>query len=159
MKLPLNQNILNTHKQLFPKSCVTMCVELVLKLMNSMPANSFDLQIAKGDISKSGVDFDKKTFYDVFIKMGFDFERGPLFPLEPLFNKIKCELDEGNYVNCAWRPSPNKIFHAFVIYGYEDDEFLAITKYYQNSEVKYINDMKTKLIEINGSDILTFSKI
>jgi hypothetical protein len=159
MKLPLDQSVLDNHIQLYPNSCVTMCVELVLKLMHTMSVDSFDLQYANGDNQKSGADFHSKIINHVFIQMEFDIHRGHQFPLNDLFDKIKSELDNGNYVNCAWRPSPSSVFHAFVIYGYECDEFLAITKYHNDSNIHYIKDMKTRLTDIQGSDIITFRKI
>lgn len=159
MELPLNQIVLEKHNQIYPKSCVTMCVEFALKLMDSLPADSFDLQNEYGDCQKSGKDFDEKTIFDVFIKMHFNYSRDPLFPLEDLFDKIKSELNSGNYVNCAWKPNNSSTFHAYLIYGYKENEFLAITKYYNNNEVEYISDMKSRLENINGSDILTFKKI
>ncbi len=159
MELPLNQIVLEKHNQIYPNSCVTMCVEFALKLMDSLSADSFDLQNEYGDCQKSGKDFDEKTIFDVFIKMHFNYSRDPFFPLEDLFDKIKSELNSGNYVNCAWKPNNSSTFHAYLIYGYKENEFLAITKYYNNNEVEYISDMKSRLENINGSDILTFKKI
>lgn len=158
MELPLNPVVLENHKQIYPNSCVTMCVEFALKLMDSLPAESFDLQNRYGDCQKSGEDFDGETIFNVFIKMHFNTSHGPSFPLEDLFDKIKSELDNGNYVNCALKPNNSSTYHAYLIYGYKENEFLAITKYYDNNEVEYISDMKSRLENIKGSDILTFKK-
>lgn len=157
--LKLDEEVLNIHKQQFQNSCVAMGVEFVLRLLNSIPADSFDLQNEYGNFQKSGSDFHEITIGQVKMQMKFDILRGPEFPLNDLFETIKSEIDKGYFVNCAWRPSPNSVFHAFVIYGYTNDEFLAITKYHNDPITHYIDDMKTKLTTIQGSDIITFQNI
>ncbi len=157
MILQLDQEVLNKHQQKFRNSCVAMGVEFVLKLMHSISADSFDLQNKYGDQQKSGADFHGKTINGVRMQMEFNILRGPDFPLNELFDKIKFELDNGRYVNCAWRQSSNSFYHAYVIYGYKEDEFLAISTDF-NSSIEYIKDMKSRLKEIQGSDIITFNR-
>ncbi len=43
------QEILNTHKQIFPKSCPSSVMELVLKLHGKMKLDCFDIQNKYGD--------------------------------------------------------------------------------------------------------------
>ena len=159
MTLQLDHEVLEKHRQQYQNSCVAMGVEFVLKLLNAMPADSFDLQNEYGDKQKSGSDFHETTINQIKMKMEFNISRGPEFPLNELFEKIKSEIDNGYFVNCAWQPSLHSLFHAFVIYGYTNDEFLAITKYHNDPTTHYITDMKTKLTNIQGSDIITFKNV
>jgi len=159
IKLNLDQDVLDNHIQKYPNSCVPMCIELVLKLMGKVGVDYYELQDEKGDIPRWGGEYDKKIIHDTQITMEFNKLRGPGFPLNDLFDKICQEIDAGRFVNCAWRPSGSVNYHAFVIYGYEGDEILSLTKYYNNNQIDFINDMKTKLINIQGSDILTFTQV
>lgn len=156
MQLPLNPDILRQHVQKYSNSCVPMGVELTLKLMNAVDVNYYELQDEKGDVSRWGGDYDSKTIENILIQMEFDFPRNQEFPLEDLFTRIKAEVNAGRFVNCAWRLDTKQPFHAYVIYGYINGEFLAVTKFHKNPNAFYVNDMKTKLKNIQGSDIITF---
>lgn len=158
MKLSLNQDALDRHRQLFPNSCVAMGVELALKLMSAIPATDFHLQQLNGDNPRSGACFHGMEIGGIKIIMDYDIPRGPDFPLDNLFVSIRQELDAGNYVNCAWRQDSSRPFHAYVIYGYDGDEFFALSTDY-NSPIEYISDMGTKLRNIGGSDIITFRRV
>jgi hypothetical protein len=160
MKLPLDQDVLKNHLQFYEHSCVPMSVELVLKLMKALPIDTFELQRECGNIPKSSRDFDGRKISGINITRKFDDkDRGDFFPLEKLFATIRSEIENGNYVQCACKPNPhNASYHAYVIYGYEGDEFLAITKYYNNDATFYESEMKTKLRDTKGSDILIFHR-
>lgn len=157
MKLDLNGVVLNSHSQKYSNSCVPMGIELVLKLMGQAEKDYYELQDEKGDTPSWGGDYDNKTIKGTLIKMNFDILRGTSFPLDDLFKTIYKEINAGRFVNCAWRKNSTDPYHAYVIYGYEGAEFLAITKYHNNAAVFYIDDMKSKLTSIQGSDILTFT--
>lgn len=158
MELNLNKEVLGNHIQRYQKSCVPMAIELVLKLMGVVDLNYYDLQDEKKNTSRGGEDFDKRIINNIQISIEFNFHRGTKFPLEELFKKIKSELDGGNFVNCAVKPPESRTFHAYTIYGYSDDEFLAISTDF-NQGFEYIQDMKTRLINEQGSDILTFKTL
>lgn len=159
MKLTLNEEVLKNHKQKYANSCVPMAIELVLKLMGKMDIDDYSLQDEKGDKSRGGIDYNLKIKNGVEISLDFDILRGPTFPLEQLFEKITQELDEGRFVNCACRDKVWQNFHAYVIYGYQDDEFLAISTDLNLPEVYFIDNMKSRLKDNKGSDLLTFKRI
>lgn len=156
MKLELDANIIKNHKQKYANSCVPMAIELVLKLNKVVTMSYYDLQKEKKNFPRGFSEFDGKTINNVKISLDFKINRDQNFPLEDLFNKIQKELDKGRYVTCAWKDELMQSYHAYVIYGYEDDEFLALTTDFGRSEYEYITDMKTRLKDIYGSDILTF---
>lgn len=157
MKLNLDADVLRNHIQKYSKSCVPMGIELALKLMGQAEINYYEIQDEKGDNPSSGWDFNGKIYRGTRVNQEFPIVRGATFPLDDLFNRIIEELNAGGYVHCAWKEHPTDPYHAFIIYGYEGDELLAVTKYHNNSNVRYVNDMKRKLTDIQGSDILTFT--
>ena len=159
MKLNLDVDVLRSHIQKYSKSCVPMGIELVLKLMGKAEKEYYELQDEKGDVFRGGREYDKKIIKGTMINLKFDIPRGPGFPLTDLFKAIYDELNAGRYVNCAWKPEGVANYHAYVIYGYEGDELLAVTKFHNDRNVHYINDMKKKLTDIQGSDILTFTVV
>ena len=159
MNLPLNDDVLNQHIQKYARSCVPMGIELTLKLMGQMKVDCYELQDERGNVSRWGGDYDNRIITGVEIRMEFNIPRGANFPIEDMFQRIRSELDSGRYVNCAWRENNQGEYHAFVIYGYEGDEFLAITKHFNDARIHYIDDMGSRLRNIQGSDILTFSVV
>lgn len=159
-RLRLDPNVLNSHEQRYDHSCVPMAIEFTLKLMGVVELDYFRLQDEKGNVSRWGGDYNGKIINNVRVSMEFDIQRGPRFPLQELFDRIKDELDNGRYVNCAWRKDTSQPWHAYVIYGYENDEFLAVTKWNGGGTgYELVDDMKTRLKNIGGSDILTFEFI
>ena len=159
MILNLNPVVLNGHIQLYPNSCVPMAIELVLKLMNKVAIDYYELQKEKCNVSRWGGDFNNRIFSGTQINLEFDIDRGPNFPLNELFEKISSELDSGRFVNCAVKPDGSSSYHAYIIYGINDEgEFLGISIDYEKSP-EYINDMKARLTKEQGSDILTFKNL
>lgn len=156
MELELKEYIIKNHKQKYLNSCVPMSIELVLKLMNTVQLSYYDLQKELKDTPRSFKDFNGKVVNGVRMTLQYDINRDSNFPLEQLFNTIQQELEQGRFVNCAWKNEKMQSYHAYVIYGYNEDEFLAITTDFHNREFEYITDMKTRLINSKGSDILTF---
>ncbi len=159
MELNLNKEVLVKHIQKYPNSCVPMAIELVLKLMRVVDLDYYDLQDEKGNASSGGEDFNERIINNTQISIEYNIPRGTNFPLEDLFDKITSELECGRFVNCAITPNSSNTFHAYTIYGYCEitDEFLAISTDY-NQGFEYIHDMKTRLKNEQGSDILTFTK-
>jgi len=159
MKLSLNPLVMNSHSQKYENSCVPMGVEFVLKLTNQVGTNFYDLQDEKGNTSRWGGDYHNRQISQTIITQEFNIDRGHSFPLNDLFSRIHQELKDGRFVNCAWKPENAPNFHAYIIYGFGDNEFYAFTKYHRNNQVDYIYDMKSRLTAIQGSDILTFRLI
>ena len=156
MKLFLNPLVINSHSQKYENSCVPMGVEFVLKLTNQVDINFYDLQNAEGNTPGWFGNYDDKKISQTIITHEFNIERGPKFPLNELFSRIHQELKDGRFVNCAWKPEHVPNYHAYIIYGFGDNEFYAFTKNHGNNDVEYISDMKSRLTAIQGSDILTF---
>jgi hypothetical protein len=159
MELELIEYIIKNHKQKYQNSCVPMAIELVLKLIGKVKLSYYDLQKHKNDLSRGFKEFDGEIIEGVKMSHEFPMPRDLNFPLEDLFSTIQKELEEGRFVTCAWRADDSTPYHAYVIYGYDEEEFLAISTDFGRSEFEYITDMKTRLRNINGSDILTFKNI
>jgi Peptidase_C39 like family len=160
MKLPLDQNVLVNHIQKYRRSCVPMSVELVLKLIGKAELSYYDLQDEKGDVPRWGGDYDSKIYCGIKFCLEFDIQRGLSFPLDRLFDRIKEEIGAGRYVITAWETGKDNNFttyHNYVIYGYDGNEFLAVTRYYNNPTIDWVSDMKSRIIGIQGSDILTYT--
>jgi hypothetical protein len=156
MKLELEKIVINNHKQKYPNSCVPMSIELALKLMGRVDVEYYELQDEKKDISRTFSEFDEIIVNNTLMLIEFTISRGLYFPLEDLFKRIQEELDQKKFVICAWKNDSMNYYHAYVIYGNEKEEFLAITTDFGNREFEYIKDMSTRLKDIKGSDILTF---
>lgn len=158
----LNPKVLDQHFQKYENSCVPMAIEFVLKLMNKVDLDYYNLQDEKGDLARWGGEYENRIINGVRISMEFDIIRGPDFPIDDLFKKIQQELDLGRYVNCALISNVDSekkytTFHAYVIYGSVGDEFLGVTKSFGNPNVEYKTDMKSEIRKIGGTDILTFT--
>ncbi len=154
--LPLDDIVLINHKQKYEKSCVPMSIELVLKLMGVMKVDDYRLQDEKGNESRWGAEYHENEINNVKIIHSFDSDRDDQFPMDELFKKIEEELDNDRFVQCVWKNDDMQDFHAYVIYGYNDNEYLAITYHAYETDVIRVDDMKSRLSKIQGSDILTF---
>lgn len=153
----LDQNVLNCHKQIFAKSCVPMAIEFALKLSGCVDYEYYKLQKCSRNNPKSFKDYDGLTISGARLELCFDIKRGPNFPLDKLFEKIHEELNRRKYVVCAWRERVScGDYHAYVIYGLLNEEFLAVTKWHNNPKPVFIDNMQDRLISIEGSDIIIF---
>lgn len=131
-----------------------MSVELVLKLMGEVNDDYFDLQ-KEDPLKRDFKLFNNLEISEVKFSHDYDLPRGENFPIEGLIKDIKSEIDNDRYVICT--DGSNNLFHAYVIYGYDNNELFAITKYHQGpseNHPEFINDMATRIKNINGSDIL-----
>jgi hypothetical protein len=148
------QEVLNNHSQINANSCVPMSIELALKLMGKVNYDYFDLQ-NEDPLRKNFKLFDNCKISGVKFSHHYNYNRDDKFPIDNLIEDIKSEIDNDKFVICAY--GSNNLYHGYVIYGYDENELFAITKYHEGPSEFYpefINDMTTRLKKINGSDIL-----
>jgi hypothetical protein len=153
----LNEDIVENHKQLFEWSCIPMAVELVLKLLGRMPADSFDLQTSWGNRHDGTfADFDGSTINGVQFKRQFSVDNGRGFPpekLKQLFDTIDNELNSARYVIAAL--AVGGYYHNFVIYGPSlDGDYHATSK--TTSGTWNRSAVKENVTQMAGTDILTY---
>lgn len=151
-----NPKIVSKHRQLYPLSCVPMSVELVLKLLGKLKPGKFPFQMHVGP-NRPGdfVEYDGKKIRGVTFKKEFPQKRGPGFPLMNLYDRMKQEIADGRYVIVSLERNPN--WHMYVVHAYDPttDEFAAITKEC-NGPGKQILDVKRRITQMGGTDILTY---
>jgi hypothetical protein len=159
-----DQTVLTAHKQIYSLSCVPMSVELVLKLLHKLPLNDFPLQLMLGPNNTGAfTEFDSRTRFGVRFKQEFaehqspDFLRGPAFPLDALFNRMREEIAANRYVIVSLE-SGCKQYHMHVVHAYNPstDDFDAVTEYYLG-QASRISDVKRQILKMKGTDILTYS--
>ena len=160
--LPLDPSVLAKHQQLSDYSCIPMSVEFVLKLLGKLPPEDFHFQKAWNDRKDGNFsDFDEWTFDNVKFTKQFPHPRNNGFPLDDLFSAIENELASGRYVIISLAvPSltnPGETdYHNYVIWNrLPNGEFEAITK----SQTERINDVRERVRNMKGTDILTYDRI
>jgi hypothetical protein len=137
-----------------------MSVEFVLKLIGKYPVDKFEWQDKHSEI-ENGKYFDKKTINGVTFHLKYfeyvERKRKEKFPFDDFFNYIRQELDSGRYVAISLQTG-EKEWHMYIIFFYtKDDEFKAVTFYHNNPKPQIISDIKKKVTEMNGTDILTYT--
>jgi len=155
--MKLNQSIVSQHMQLFDCSCIPMTVELVLKLLNKIKSDDFTLQKQwQNKTDGSFSDFDGKFIEQITFKKKFGMSRNNNFPLQDLFDCIDKEVEAGRYVIISLANSLG--WHMYVIYdkNSSSDEYSAVSKNVKGDDL-FINDVKAKVTQMNGTDILTYS--
>ena len=157
LPLPLNDIVLLKHRQLpseLGALCIPMSVEFVLKLENKISPEDFSLQDAwtesqDADFSR----FDGQTINGLEFERQFASPRGDTFPLDELFSVIDEELDDDRYVIISLAVEGGN-WHNYVIYNrLANGEYEAITK---GRKPERINDVKRRVIDMKGTDILTY---
>lgn len=149
--------ILSAHQQLYPASCVPMSVELVVKLLGTLPVDQYPLQQALGPwLPSSFSKHDGVTHYGIAFKREFALNRDDKFPIDALFARILEELTSGRYVIVSLA-SPGG-WHMYVVHTYNasTDEFEAVSKQHPNGTIN-ISDVKHRIRQMKGTDILTYT--
>ena len=147
----IDQNVFQTHRQLFEFSCIPMSVEFVLKLLGRVPPDYFELQKLWGNNAfGSFVEFNGKDLFGVSFEQQYALPRDDNFPLEELFQTIEHELKRGNYVIISLQVEGG--WHMYVIHDQlPNGEFLAITK----GQPRELVDNVLEIVKsMNGTDIL-----
>jgi len=169
--MEINVEEIKVHCQITPVSCVPMSVECVLKLLKLMKIDDFSLQ---DDPSKSGTsDWVRGFTYPptnpivVFSRefmlkdLGFSEDRGQHFMkdfFDPLFETIDKELSENRYVIISLKSGDSSTHNEVIFNKKNDAEYETLTFYYNNPNpvIYHSQDLKTRVAEMQGTDILTY---
>jgi hypothetical protein len=151
----IDEKVFRAHDQKFPRSCIPMAVEFILKLLDLVPLDYFELQ---HQWNKSP--YDNSSYFDGRIEHGVKFtrrfphERDANFPLNDLFATIEDELRQRRYVAVALRVPGTPYFHNYVVYNSPSGgEFEAVTKCQYPEKIA---NVKQRVRDMNGTDILTY---
>jgi hypothetical protein len=154
----IDEEVFQTHEQKYPRSCIPMAVEFILKLLTRVPRDYFELQ---HEWNKSPYDnfsyFDGRIEHGIKFTKQFPHERGANFPINDLFATIEDELRQRKYVAVALRVPGTPYFHNYVVYNaLSNGEFEAVTKCQYPEKIA---DVKRRVREMKGTDILTYELI
>lgn len=151
----LNKPALEAHKQIYPVSCIPMTVELVLKQLDRVRHDCFDLQHEwRNKTNGSFGSFDGVTLRGVTFHARFCLDRNDQFPLADLFTAIEAELHAGRFVIISLAVAGG--WHMHVIYDQDaDGDFLAVTKN-GFGQTEYVESIKRIVTEMKGTDILVY---
>jgi hypothetical protein len=160
LSLPVPWSLVQSHEQLFPSSCIPSGVELLLKLLGSVDPDFVGLQNEwRNRIDGSFADFDGRTLYGIQLRRQFWLPRDDRFPLDRLFTAIDEELDAGRYVIVSL-PNGGGGWHIYLIHARgPDGEFLAVSRTYRSRDILLAADVKARIREARGTDILTYQRL
>jgi len=149
-----SRQIVDRHQQLYDMSCIPMSIELVLKLLDRVPASYYDLQNPwKNKSDGNFSNFDGKTIAGVTFHKQFGLERNQQFPLDKLFETIDKELKAGRFVIVSLASGGG--WHMYVIYDEDaDGDFLAVSK--AGANTMEASHLKRTIKQMQGTDILTY---
>lgn len=149
-----NRQIVDQHKQLYGMSCIPMSIEMVLKLLDRVPASYYDLQNPwKNKADGIFRNFNGKTIEGVTFHQQFDLERNSQFPLTKLFDTIDLDLKAGRFVIVSLVSGSR--WHMYVIYDEDEDgDFIAVSK--DGSQTIEASKVKETIRKMQGTDILTY---
>lgn len=159
----LDINKIKKHQQKYDKSCTPSSIEMVLKLENICNETYYDLQEHTKDTSIWGGDFNNKSFPLILPKIIFKHEFGNdrnfNFPFQQLFDRIDAELNNNRFVIITLRPDGGN-FHNYILYDHShDDEYVAITRFHKVSNPTWESRVKLRVLEMKGTDIITYTKM
>jgi len=145
----IDKKVVEYHIQKDRYSCIPSAVELVLKLLKKVPLNYYELQdIWSNKQNGSFADFDGKTIENV------TFTRRYNLTLKKLLEVVDEELKSNRFVII---PLPlGSEAHCYVIYGKDNDDYLAVAKLWRNPYPAFINNVKKRIGPI---DILTYKVV
>lgn len=149
-----NRQIVDRHQQLYDMSCIPMSIEMVLKLLERVPASYYELQNPwKNKSDGNFSNFDGKTIAGVTFHKQFGSERNEQFPLDKLFETIDKELKAGRFVIVSL--SSGSGWHMYVVYDEDSDgDFLAVSK--AGAQTLEARHLKSTIKQMQGTDILTY---
>lgn len=156
--------IVKNHLQMYESTCTPSAVEMILKLEGKVDLSYYELQ---NDTSfRNGANYREVTGDRFGLKFihKFSFERNREFPIDKLFNEIESNLKFGRYVAISLFQgvSPDgyyEFYHNYIIFNNQKNEFQAITRYYNDTNPTIVENVKKKVIDMNGTDILVYEKI
>jgi hypothetical protein len=170
-KLPIDKA--KGHEQIEGNSCVPMSVELVLKLEGEMQPDDFSLQNDKTKIGNSEwiknprfeypsrnpkIRFDRE-FMNKDVGKQDHTDEALAENLEPTLETIDNELEAGRYPIISVKSGPSTT-HNIVIYGKVDDSnYNTITFHHNHGVLDQVENIRQKIIERKGTDILTYKYI
>ncbi len=149
-----NRQIVDAHEQKYGMSCIPMSIEMVLKLLERVPSDYYELQDPwKEKADGNFRNFDGKTIKGVTFHQQFDLPRNDEFPLSKLFETIDRELKAGRFVIVSLTSGNG--WHMYVIYD-EDatGDFLAVSKI--DSKTIEAQRVKKTITRMKGTDIMTY---
>ncbi len=149
-----NGKVIDSHTQRFPQSSIPSSVEMVLKLVDRVPASYFDLQMDwKNKEDGNFKDFDGKTIKGVTFHLQFRLPRNNDFPLEKLFTAIHDELEAGRFVIVSL--SSDGGWNYWVVYDEDPEgEFLAVSK--AGPTTIQERHVKAAITRMKGTEIGTY---
>jgi len=154
--MEFDRYLIDKHEQRYDWSCIPSAIEMVLKLLQKVGSDFYELQDnwkEKKDGNFS--DFDGTTIRGLRFKKLFGNQRGPDFPKEDLYAKINEELNAKRFVIISLAVLNG--WHMFVLFKKIGDEYLAFSK---NGKSTLINNNVGAIIDrMQGTDILVYENI
>lgn len=146
-KLLYKYEAINTHSQIYDKSCIPSSIEMVLKLNKKVDTNFYNYQkIWENKMDGTFGNFDNLLLNGIRFHRKFNTARDNKFPLQNLFKTIDTELSNGRYVIVSL-PS-----------GYGWHMYVITDKLPNGEFVAYSKNGKENLIETNVKQIITKAK-
>jgi hypothetical protein len=154
-----------THQQIYPDSCISSAVEMILKLNNKVDEDYYSLQVEqyrKLHIENNPDNEKYKSFNYLNGQeyYGLKFTNISEQPADELFQKIDEEINEGRYVIISLG-NQNGGFHMWIIYGCDkvDGDYLNFSKRYCSTELICFNHLKAHARYMGKADILTYKSV
>jgi hypothetical protein len=159
------------HKQNVWNSCVPMSVELVLKLIGLLdpavtPLQDDPKKIGTSDwIKRPQFKFPHENPKIIFDREYLNVDKNEpdhtdealQKNLEPTLKTIDTELQSGRYPIISVRTSSDDSTHNIVVYGkIDDDNYKTITFHYQSGVLNQPENLRQKIIERKGTDLITY---
>jgi TPR repeat protein len=149
-----DRKIIDAHQQRYGMSCIPSSVEMVLKLLDRVPASYYQLQDAwKNKADGSFHDFDGRAIEGLTFKQEFTQAHGEHFPLADLYKAIDDELKAGRFVIIGLPAAGDT--HDWVIYDEDEQgDFLAVSK--AGGRTIENNHVRRTIAAMRGTDIGTY---
>lgn len=149
--------IIDEHVQKYNYSCIPSAVEMILKLEGLVNSDYYDLQNEwKNRCDGNFSDFDNKELYGLKFQKEFGIDDFEEFPFDSLFERIDDLLSKGRFIAISLQV--NGGWHNYIIQAKNNsNDYNAITKIGNDTEM--INNVKERVREMKGTDILTYEKI
>ena len=157
--MKFDRKIIDLHEQKHELSCIPSAIEMILKLFGKIPLDYHGLQnVWQNKHDGNFSDFHEKVIEGVKFFQKFkpsEYPRGPLFPVNDLFSVIDEEIQAGRFV--AISLSVNQDWHNYIIYEKNNaDDYSAFTKFFNDTVTHYVKNVKTRVREMEGTDILVY---
>ena len=156
VRQPRDIEAVKGHLAVDEYSWIPMSVEFVLKLLERVPLDYYEMQHNwHNRMDGTFEPFDGKTIEGVKFRRQFGFPRDENFPLNQLFGAIESELEHGRYVIISL-PVSDASFHMWVVHSrLPSGEFLAVSKQLGARTIT-TSGVQSMVRRIHGTDILTY---